>query len=115
MDDKNSKGHDHAKVEGERIYHHYSDDQVEAMKENIELNVATRNIRKMKSWTLRNALTRYGTKKLLMMYSKLVLLMTSLLYFFNIFSVQCKRIALIHFSTCQTSWDKFRVPLPDIC
>ena len=35
LDDKNSKGHDHAKVEGERIYHHYSDDQVEAMKEII--------------------------------------------------------------------------------
>ena len=44
--DKNSEGHDHAEVEGERIYHHYSDDQVEAMKENIELDVATRNIRK---------------------------------------------------------------------
>ena len=46
LDDKNSKGHDHAEVEGERIYHHNSDDQVEAMKENIELDVATQNIRK---------------------------------------------------------------------
>ena len=26
MDEKNFKGHDHAEVEGERIYHHYSDD-----------------------------------------------------------------------------------------
>ena len=46
MDDKNFKGHDHAEVEGERIYHHNSDDQVEAMKEDIELDVPTRNIRK---------------------------------------------------------------------
>ena len=46
MDSKNSKDYDHAEVKGKRIYHHYSDDQVEAMKENIDLDVATRNIRK---------------------------------------------------------------------
>ena len=32
MDDKNSKGHDHAEVEGERIYHHYLEDQVKAIR-----------------------------------------------------------------------------------
>ena len=47
MDEKDFKDHDHKEDESQRIYQHYTDDQVEAMKENIELDVEPRNIKKM--------------------------------------------------------------------
>ena len=42
MDNKDTKDYDHE----EDIYYHYSEDQVAAMKENIELYIATQNKRK---------------------------------------------------------------------
>ena len=42
MDNKDTKDYDHE----EDIYHHYPEDQVAAMKENIELYIATQNKRK---------------------------------------------------------------------
>ena len=46
MEEINPKDHDHTENREERVYENYSNDQVDAMKESIDLDMETRNIKK---------------------------------------------------------------------
>ena len=46
MEEINPKDHDHKEIREERVYENYTNDQVDAMKESIDLDLETRNIKK---------------------------------------------------------------------